>query len=195
VALTAEDVRELRRRVATGEQIKVASRALGLPYVAARAAARGLTYRDAGGPITAPDREEHGLSRTPEYKVWSGIIKRCTRPTSRDFPRYGGAGISICSRWRESFPDFLSDVGHRPSATHSIERIDVLGDYEPSNVRWATDAEQRRNKRTTRMLEFGGDRLCVADMARKHGLVPYVVYSRLRSGWTVERALTTPVAT
>ncbi len=191
--MTPEHVVGLRERAAQGEDLRKLACEFGVTYYAALSAVRGKTYAGAPGPITPPARIEHGQSRTPEYQVWLSMVRRCEEIGRRDYARYGGRGIRVCPRWRESFPVFLSDLGARPSPTHSIDRIDPDGNYEPSNVRWATDAEQRRNKRTTRMIEFGGERLCVADMARKHGLSPYVVYVRLNNGWAAERALTTQV--
>jgi hypothetical protein len=75
------------------------------------------------------------------------MIGRCENPNVERYPHYGGRGISICEEWRESFEAFLRDMGRKPSPDHSIDRIDVNGNYEPGNCRWATDSEQQRNKR------------------------------------------------
>ncbi len=83
----------------------------------------------------------------PEYHVWQGMIKRCTNQKNRGWPNYGGRGIKVCERWRNSYPDFLADVGRRPSAKHSLDRINVNGNYEPGNVRWATAKQQIKNRR------------------------------------------------
>jgi hypothetical protein len=83
----------------------------------------------------------------PEYAVWRGMRSRCLDPRTANFRNYGGRGITICDRWRDSYEAFLTDVGRRPGPGYSIDRIDVNGHYEPGNVRWATDAEQRANKR------------------------------------------------
>lgn len=112
---------------------------------------------------------------TPEYGAWANMLARCNRKTHRQYANYGGRGITVCERWQD-FANFIADVGPRPSIKHTIERIDNNGNYEPSNVRWATRAEQLRNTRRTVIVEFRGDRMCLKDMAAKHG----VSYDRLR---------------
>lgn len=75
------------------------------------------------------------------------MIQRCTKPGHKGFKYYGARGIRVCDRWMESFGAFLSDMGAPPSAIHSLDRLNPDGNYEPGNVRWATPAEQARNKR------------------------------------------------
>lgn len=90
----------------------------------------------------------NGLSaRTLEYGCWYSMIRRCYGAHCQDYKHYGARGITVCARWRESFPNFVADMGPRPGVTHSIDRIDVNGNYEPSNCRWATASEQQLNKR------------------------------------------------
>lgn len=90
----------------------------------------------------------HGMSDAPEYEIWCGMVRRCTNPNNHAWPRYGGRGITVCDRWRESFETFLADVGPRPSDKHSIDRINNDGNYEPGNCRWATAREQVQNSST-----------------------------------------------
>lgn len=139
----------------------------------------------------------HGHARdsgwSPEYSAWVNMIARCTNPRQPCYPRYGGRGITVCERWRNSFEAFFADMGPRTSNKHTLERNNNDAGYAPDNCEWATRAKQARNRSSTRFIEFGGECLCVADMAVKHGLNPLTLRARLRLGWSVERALTSPV--
>lgn len=88
---------------------------------------------------------------TKEYKTWHGAKSRCLNPTNRSYANYGGRGITMCAEWSNSFEAFLADIGQAPSQEYSLERIDVNGNYEPENCRWATWDEQNRNTRATRL--------------------------------------------
>lgn len=94
----------------------------------------------------------HGMSRTREYKVWSGMIERCNNPKRSGYIHYGGRGIKVCERWM-TFENFYSDVGAIPDGA-TLDRVNVNGDYAPGNVRFATWSQQRRNKRTNKEVVF-----------------------------------------
>ena len=95
-------------------------------------------------------RFKHRMIDTPTYNTWSLMKNRCNSKTSRDYIHYGNRGITVCSRWSESFECFLEDMGEKPEGK-SIDRIDNNAGYKPSNCRWATSSEQGRNKRTTKL--------------------------------------------
>jgi len=92
----------------------------------------------------------HGKSgnQSPTYRSWCAMHSRCTNPRQINWPDYGGRGITICERWRgeHGFENFLADLGERPEG-QTLERINVDGNYQPSNCRWATYTEQRANQR------------------------------------------------
>ena len=92
----------------------------------------------------------------PGYAIWHGMRQRCLNPNHASWKNYGGRGIQVCERWRRSFADFVADMGPRPSPTHSIDRIDVNGNYEPGNCRWATPFQQSQNKRPREQCEKPG---------------------------------------
>lgn len=128
--------------------------------------------------------------KTPEYRIWCGMVTRCTNRRLACAHNYALRGITICERWRGSFAAFLADVGPRPSPGHSIDRIDNDRGYEPGNCRWATAAEQQRNTRRNKLLTLNGRTMCVADWAAELGISRYTIFDRLRRGYTPEKALT-----
>lgn len=135
---------------------------------------------------------KHGMSESSIYSIWSGIKRRCYNESETSFKNYGGRGIAVCDRWRNSFDSFLTDMGPRPTSRHSIDRIDTNGNYEPENCRWATPEIQARNTRANRILEFAGESRCVAEWAEIKGIPLYTLFGRLRNGWCVSRALLLP---
>lgn len=135
----------------------------------------------------------HSLSGHYIYSIWLAIKQRTGNHKHKNFADYGGRGIKMCDRWRESAEAFFADMGERPTPKHTVERRDNDGDYEPGNCYWATRAEQNENTRQTRILEFNGVRLSVGKWAKRLGIQRKTITSRLdRLGWSVERALTTP---
>ena len=127
--------------------------------------------------------------KTPEYRAWLSIRKRCYNKKHPYFHLYGGRGISVCDSWRDSFLAFIEDMGVRPAGC-SIDRIDFNGNYEPSNCRWANAFQQANNQRKNVYVVVDGIRMSIADAARKAS----VNYRKLRYFYCrrklpIERAL------
>lgn len=121
-------------------------------------------YRD---ELCSQRAKKHGGWGTAEYRVWCGIKGRCHSADNKDFPRYGGRGIAVCDRWRYSFEAFIKDMGARPFSKATIERVDNDGNYSPDNCRWATRKEQTENRHTSRIIVMDGERITVAEAARR----------------------------
>lgn len=134
---------------------------------------------------------KHGMSGTPEHNLWKAINDRCHNPRAKDFPRYGGRGIKVCSRWRNSFENFFADMGKRPPGM-SIERRRNNGMYSPRNCRWATPAEQADNTRRTRRLRIGKQTKTVTAWSKEAGVAGTTIRTRLYRGWTPREAVFTP---
>ena len=132
----------------------------------------------------------HGRCNHPSFKTWKGMFDRCNNPNIPGYKNYGGRGIKVCKRW-ENIENFIADMGKKPSARHSIDRIDNDGDYMPENCRWATWETQQRNKRDNLVLTHNGKTMCVAAWADETGINRYTLYTRLKRGWTTNRALAT----
>ena len=169
---------------------------------------------DAGAESTAPrvapgrggHRRRHGHSYEVEYRVWQTMRLRCSVPSNPAFAAYGARGITVCARWRASVHDFIADMGRKPTPRHEIDRIDNDRGYwcgradcaecgpagRVPNCRWATRAENCRNRRSTVWLEMGGERRPLVEWSRRTGIEPGTIASRLEHGWSVDRALTTP---
>ncbi len=145
---------------------------------------------------TSDAKTSHGHAlrgrRTPTYLAWASMNARCANSTD---PNYGGRGITVCDRWRESFAAFLEDMGQKPEAPPgrrrywSIDRIDNDGNYEPGNCRWATKTEQNRNTRRTIRAEVNGVVVAVADLADAAQINPPTLRKRLAKLGDINKAL------
>lgn len=135
----------------------------------------------------------HGMTRTITYATWTSMLARCSNPQSDRYVYYGGRGITVCERWH-SFDLFFQDMGERPSKSHSLDRIDNDGNYEPRNCRWALKATQNRNRRNNVTIEYRGETMCITDWADRLNMDHATLQQRIqRYGWSVEKAFTTPV--
>ncbi len=129
----------------------------------------------------------HRMSGAPEHHIWRGILDRCLNQNSKYYARYGGRGVGVCDRWRDSFSSFLADMGPRPSNAFTVERKDNSKGYAPENCIWATRKEQNRNKRSNRLIDFNGARLPVSEVAEAIGIKPGTLFARLNRGMTPPR--------
>lgn len=151
------------------------------------------------------DTSTHGHAKTGAhtrtYLAWENMRKRCYKENARRYSDYGGRGITVCDRWRDSFENFLADMGECPGKL-TLDRSNNNGNYEPGNCKWVTMKEQnnnRRLRRDARLLTWYGESKQVATWIRdprimKLGLSRMTLEQRLLRGWSHERTLTTPKA-
>jgi hypothetical protein len=134
-------------------------------------------------------KTRHGLRHRPEYFIWKSIKQRCLNPHNKQYADYGGRGITIHSRWADSFAEFIAAVGYRPHPSLSLDRIDNQKGYEPGNVRWTTSLEQNNNSRKNTILMVDGQEMTLAQAARSVGIPQARLSHRLRYGWSLSQAL------
>lgn len=125
----------------------------------------------------------------PEYKSWVGMKQRCYNPKSSQFSIYGERGIKVCQRWLDSFENFLEDMGSKPSNSYTIDRINVNGNYEPSNCRWATKVEQGNNRRDNRWITYKGEKYTISNFARLFDIKAVNIFADLRRGLSEEQII------
>lgn len=131
----------------------------------------------------------HGMSHTRLHSIWSDMLERCNNPNSAEAPRYGGRGIKVCEEWMdfENFHKWAIANGYDENAKRgdcTIDRIDVNGNYEPSNCRWADMKTQARNRRNNVVIECDGEKHCLSEWAEILGVPYQQLSSRYRRGWS-----------
>ncbi|WP_342617176.1 hypothetical protein [Rhodoferax sp. GW822-FHT02A01] len=135
---------------------------------------------------------KHGGHGTLTYARWKSMMQRCSPTNAHLHPSHAGKGIVVCERWQD-FASFLTDMGECPSKEMTLDRIDSSKDYEPGNCRWATMAEQNRNRPSHAvMLTHNGVTKSLTEWAHETGITPNALRMRIaKLGWSVEKALTT----
>lgn len=129
------------------------------------------------------------LHKMSERKSWETMKRRCFNPNYQNYKYYGGRGITVCEKWRNSFLAFYQDMGPKPTPKHTLDRIDVNKGYEPSNCRWATQLDQARNKRNITMLEIDGVKKCLTEWSDLFEIRPLTVHKRIKRGWPINNQL------
>lgn len=124
----------------------------------------------------------------PTYASWAMMKRRCYNPDDADFANYGGRGISVSERWRDSYDNFVSDMGRKPSDM-TLERVDTNGDYGPNNCIWASRADQANNRRGNVRIVFQGENLTLAQWAKRLGLTSEAIRGRLAQGLPIPQIL------
>ena len=132
----------------------------------------------------------HGLSNSPEYAVWCSMHRRCRDKNCESYKNYGARGIMVCERW-DKFENFILDMGRRPGKLTLERKNNSLG-YFPENCCWATSKVQGNNRRTNRLVEFNGKFKTITQWAQEIGLSSNALWKRIKSGYSVCRALTEP---
>lgn len=142
-----------------------------------------------GGSLRKSASIELGVvHKHPLYNIWRSMKARCYKPYSSRYSHYGGRGIKVCERWLGDcgFEHFIEDMGCRPSTRHTIDRINLDGDYSPKNCRWATYTEQNRNRTNTLFVVFDNKKFSVPEICEKFKLSYRKVYQQLRRGQDIE---------
>ena len=129
--------------------------------------------------------------KTRTYEIWKGMKARCHNKKNKSYYNYGAKGIEVCKSWRNSYAQFLADMGEAPEGK-TIDRIKGNRGYEKNNCRWASRAEQSRNTIQNRWLTFRGQTMVLQDWATKIGISSCGLRHRLTIGWPLGMALTTP---
>lgn len=143
--------------------------------------------------IAANKLTTHGMSRTSTYRSFYNMLHRCYRESHKNYDSYGGRGITVCDRWVNSFENFLEDMGEKPNGM-TLDRIDNDKSYSPDNCRWANSKDQSRNTSRNVNLSLNGKTQCRVDWEIDLGISSNTIKSRIeRLGWSVTKALTTPV--
>lgn len=122
----------------------------------------------------------HRLSKSKEFRAWQAMLNRCYNHKYKYFHRYGGRGLTVCDRWRNSFENFLADMGIATSPCHTLDRIDNEGNYSPENCRWATWRTQLSNTSTVRWIEYNEKKMTLTGWAKDIGISISWLHSLLK---------------
>ena len=160
----------------------------------------GCLHRDVASSANITHGHAKRDAHTPEYRTWKGMLSRCEIQTATHYPAYGGKGINVCAGWHD-FASFFADMGPKVTSAHSIDRkdndrgydcgrcLDCLARGATANCRWATAAEQSRNRGNSVIVEHEGRRRPLVDLARENGVSYGALYKRIERGQSLGVAL------
>ena len=150
--------------------------------------------KSCGCLLHKPTAQKHGMYQTRLYGCWKAMKARCMIKSNIAYDNYGGRGITVCDEWLDDFRAFESwALTNCYTDELTLDRIDVNGNYEPANCRWATTLEQANNTRRNVRVVFNGESFTIAEWARKSNIDESALRGRLSRGWSIEKALSTPV--
>jgi hypothetical protein len=152
----------------------------------------GCYNRDVSRELRIKSNTKHGMSKTPVYYIWLAMRRRCHSVTDRQYEDYGGRGIGVCDRWKNSFEAFHEDMGNPPDG-YTIERLDNNSGYSPGNCIWATMKEQCLNRRSNHLVTIDGETKTITEWSNEYGINPRTVFGRIHRGRDPIESITTPV--
>lgn len=136
------------------------------------------------------EMKTHGMTNTRLFHIWSTMKQRCCNPNKQHYECYGGRGIEVCDEWLKDFNSFYEwSLKNGYTEELTLDRINIDGNYEPSNCRWVDRVTQANNKKNNRVVEYKGKQYTVAELSSKYNINYSCLYSRIRQGWNIERAL------
>lgn len=137
--------------------------------------------------LSSPREKKIKIDMTDLFDIWTNMVSRCTNPKNLKYANYGGRGIKVCADWINNYDKFeneiISNIGERPSGLHQLDRIDVNGNYEINNLRWATNEQNNRNRRDNFNITINGVTKTLSEWSKESGLIPNVIKFRINKGW------------
>lgn len=150
-------------------------------------------YRKKVTSVKGKESKKHGMVKSRLYSIWSGMKQRCYNNKKNSYKYYGNKNIIVCENWKNNFMSFYNwAILNGYNATLTIDRIDLNGNYEPQNCRWATIKEQNNNTSKNHWIEYNNEKLTMAQFAEKYEIPYDIVRNRIRYNWSIDRIVNTP---
>lgn len=177
-------LREMPDRTADGHKIGLFRCSCGKETTAAMSRVKTGYTKSCGclpAIVAKKNNTKHGRRNSGEYRSWQAMLRRCCVVKDKDYPRYGGAGVTVYESWKSSFLAFFQEVGERPKGT-TLDRIDANKGYEPGNIRWATPREQSHNRRDLTVVSTPRGVMALVDYAKAIGISKGAAHLRMKRG-------------